>query len=73
MQQGLTSTRPVGAILAYAYILGFFRLITKSAEEPKFRVHLTLHIGWSPPHFAKRSLNTLNLQLEKIEALVERS
>ena len=39
-QQRLTSTRPVGEILTYAYMLGFFRLITKSAEEPNNGFHL---------------------------------
>ena len=34
--------RPVGASLTYAYILGFFRLIIKSAEEP---------IGWTGPEW----------------------
>ena len=38
--QGLTGMRPIGAILTYGYILGLFRIITKSAEEPISRVHL---------------------------------
>ena len=32
--------QPIGEILAYAYISGLFRIITKSAEEPNNGVHL---------------------------------
>ena len=39
--KGLTSMRPIGAILANVHILGLFRLITKSAEEPKDGAHFS--------------------------------